>query len=86
MSDDKSPVVTTTDTGVAAPSDEFSLSARGDGRLLLQDQYLIQKMGHFNRERVPEHVVQAKGRGAFDFFEATEDVASGVHGALVAGT
>jgi catalase len=51
MSGDKSPVVTTTDTGIAAPSDEFSLSAGGDGPLLLQDQYLIQKMAHFNRER-----------------------------------
>ncbi len=41
---------------------------------MLQDHYLIQKMAHFNRERVPEHVVHAKGHGAFGFFEATEDV------------
>ena len=31
-------------------------------------------MAHFNRERIPERVVHAKGHGAFGFFEATEDV------------
>ncbi|MGH9068848.1 MAG: catalase, partial [Acidimicrobiales bacterium] len=68
------PGVTTTDAGIAAPSDEFSLSAGPDGPLLLQDHYLIQKMAQFNRERVPERVVHAKGHGAFGFLEITEDV------------
>jgi catalase len=36
--------VTTTDTGMIAPSDEFSRSAGPNGPLLLQDHYLIQKM------------------------------------------
>src|SRR6201999_33012 len=31
-------------------------------------------MQHFNRERVPERVVHAKGSGAHGFFEVTEDV------------
>jgi catalase len=57
-----------------APSDEFSQSVGTDGPLLLQDHYLIQKMAQFNRERVPERVVHAKGGGAFGVFEATEDV------------
>jgi catalase len=64
----------TTDSGIAAPSDEFSESAGEQGPLLLQDHYLIQKMAQFNRERVPERVVHAKGSGAFGFFETTEDV------------
>jgi len=34
---------TTTDTGMSAPSDEFSQSVSPDGPLLLQDHYLIQK-------------------------------------------
>ena len=34
----------------------------------------VQKMQHFNRERVPERVVHAKGGGAHGFFEVTEDV------------
>jgi catalase len=66
--------MTTTDAGIAAPSDEFSQSVGPDGPLLLQDHYLIQKMAQFNRERVPERVVHAKGGGAYGVFEATEDV------------
>src|SRR5690349_8696465 len=63
---------TTTDAGVPAASDEFSLTAGPDGPILLQDHYLVQKMAQFNRERVPERVVHAKGGGAFGYFEATE--------------
>lgn len=65
---------TTTDSGTPAPSDEFSLSVGPNGPLLLQDHYLIQKMAQFNRERVPERVVHAKGGGAHGFMEITEDV------------
>jgi catalase len=43
--------VTTTDAGIAAPSDEHSLAVGPDGQLLLQDHYLVQKMAQFNRER-----------------------------------
>ena len=64
--------VTTTDGGVPAASDEYSLTVGPDGPVLLQDRYLIQKMVQFNRERVPERVVHAKGGGAFGYFEATE--------------
>jgi catalase len=66
--------VTTTDAGIPAPSDHDSLSVGPNGPLLLQDHYLIQKMAQFNRERVPERVVHAKGGGAFGFMEITEDV------------
>src|SRR3989442_6843203 len=76
MSDqrDQRPPFTTTDAGIPAPSDEYSLSVGPQGPLLLQDHYLIQKMAQFNRERVPERVVHAKGSGAFGYFEVTEDV------------
>ncbi|MBO3745781.1 catalase [Streptosporangiaceae bacterium NEAU-GS5] len=66
--------VTTTNAGTPAPSDEHSQSVGPDGPLLLQDHYLIQKMAQFNRERVPERVVHAKGGGAYGFLEITEDV------------
>jgi catalase len=66
------PPVTTTDAGIATGSDEHSLTVGPDGPILLQDHYVIQKMAHFNRERVPERVVHAKGGGAHGFFEATE--------------
>src|SRR5216683_190448 len=65
---------TTTDAGIPAPSDEHSQSVGPNGPLLLQDHYLIQKMAQFNRERVPERVVHAKGGGAYGVFEATADV------------
>ena len=64
---------TTTDAGIAAASDEHSLTIGPDGPILLQDHYVIQKMAHFNRERVPERVVHAKGGGAHGYFEVTED-------------
>jgi catalase len=68
------PKVTTTDAGIAAPSDSHSLTIGSNGPILLQDHYLIQKMAQFNRERVPERVVHAKGGGAFGHFKVTEDI------------
>src|SRR3954464_9846201 len=65
---------TTTNAGIPAESDEHSLTAGPSGPVLLQDHYLIEKMAQFNRERVPERVVHAKGSGAFGYFEVTEDV------------
>jgi len=62
--------VTTTDSGISAPSDEHSLTTGPAGPIALHDHYLIQKMAQFNRERVPERVVHAKGSGAFGYFEA----------------
>ncbi|GII93638.1 catalase [Sinosporangium siamense] len=66
--------ITTTDSGIPAPSDEFSLSVGPNGPLLMQDHYVIQKMAQFNRERVPERVVHAKGGGAYGILQITEDV------------
>lgn len=65
---------TTTDAGIPAPSDEFSLSVGPNGPLLMQDHYVIQKMAQFNRERVPERVVHAKGGGAHGIFQVTQDL------------
>ncbi|MEO8899214.1 MAG: catalase [Candidatus Dormibacter sp.] len=73
MTDGKPPV-TTTDSGIPAPSDEFSLTIGPSGPIALHDHYVVQKMQHFNRERVPERVVHAKGGGAHGFFEVTADV------------
>ncbi len=68
------PPTTTNDSGVPAPSDEYSLTVGPAGPTVLHDHYVVQKMQHFNRERVPERVVHAKGTGAHGFFEVTEDV------------
>ena len=81
MSND-TPDYTTSDAGIPATSDEHSLTVGPDGPILLQDTYLVQKMQHFNRERVPERVVHAKGGGAHGFFETTEDVSGFTKAAL----
>ncbi|ODV78780.1 peroxisomal catalase [Suhomyces tanzawaensis NRRL Y-17324] len=44
------------------------------GPLLLQDFNLIDSLAHFDRERIPERVVHAKGSGAFGEFEVTDDI------------
>ncbi|MCB5907560.1 catalase [Streptomyces pinistramenti] len=66
--------VTTTDSGIPVSSDEYSQSVGSNGPLLLQDHHLIQKLAAFDRERVPERVVHAKGGGAYGVLEITEDV------------
>ncbi|MFJ9207300.1 catalase [Streptomyces sp. L-9-10] len=68
------PPATTTDAGCPVASDEFSLSAGTNGPVLLQDTYLIEKLAHFVRERVPDRVYHVKGGGAFGYFEAAADV------------
>jgi catalase len=40
----------------------------------MQDVHLLEKLGHFDRERIPERVVHAKGAGAYGYFEVTADV------------
>ena len=73
----------TTDTGAPAVSDRNSLTVGPDGPILLHDVHFINQMAHFNRERVPERNVHAKGGGAFGVFKATEDVSRYTKAALV---
>ncbi|VFB00838.1 catalase [Nocardia cyriacigeorgica] len=56
---------TTTNTGIPVESDNESLTAGTQGPVLLHDHYLIEKLAQFNRERVPERIVHAKGSGAY---------------------
>lgn len=44
------------------------------GPILLQDNHFIDELAHFDRERIPERVVHAKGAGAFGYFEVTHDI------------
>jgi catalase len=73
---------TTTDAGIPVASDEHSLTVGPDGPILLQDQYLIEQMANFNRERIPERQPHAKGSGAFGHFETTSDVSAYTRAAL----
>lgn len=54
----------TTASGIRVADNQNSLSAGPRGPLLLQDSHPIGKLQHFNRERIPERVVHAKGSGA----------------------
>lgn len=69
----KTPILTTA-SGVPVADDQNSMTAGPRGPVLLQDYHLIEKLQHFNRERVPERVVHAKGSGAYGTFTATQDI------------
>ncbi|KAF7193427.1 Catalase [Pseudocercospora fuligena] len=53
------------------------------GPLLLQDVHLVDTLATFNRERIPERIVHARGAGAHGFFEATTDFAENLSAADV---
>ncbi len=69
----KNPRLTTAD-GAPIPDNENALSAGPRGPLLMQDVVLIEQMQRFNRERIPERVVHAKGSGAYGTFTVTNDI------------
>ena len=64
----------TTDTGKPISDDRNSTTVGPYGPTLLQDSYLIEKLSRFNRERIPERVVHARGVGVHGEFEVTSDV------------
>lgn len=60
--------------GAPVPNNDHSLSAGERGPVLLQDFFLVEKLAHFDRERIPERVVHAKGAGAYGYFEVTKEL------------
>ena len=64
----------TTNFGRKVEDDQNSVTAGARGPVLLQDVHLIEKLAHFNRERIPERVVHAKGAGAWGYFKVTNEV------------
>lgn len=64
----------TTAFGIPVDNDLNSQTAGERGPVLMQDVHLLEKLGHFDRERIPERVVHAKGAGAGGYFEVTADV------------
>lgn len=64
----------TTASGRPYVDHEDSLTAGPRGPILLEDYILHEKMAHFNRERIPERVVHAKGSGAHGTFTVTHDI------------
>ena len=64
----------TTASGIPYVENENTMSVGARGPLLLEDFILHEKMAHFNRERIPERVVHAKGTGAYGKFTVTNDI------------
>ncbi|KAG1661806.1 Catalase [Nymphon striatum] len=68
------PECMTSSEGCPVGNKVASLTAGPRGPMLLQDNIYIDEMAHFDRERIPERVVHAKGAGAFGYFEVTHDI------------
>ncbi|MFZ3109833.1 MAG: catalase [Rectinemataceae bacterium] len=66
--------ILTTNTGKPVENDQNSMTAGAGGPTLMQDVHLMEKLAHFDRERIPERVVHAKGAGAGGYFEVTHDL------------
>ncbi|KPK99429.1 MAG: catalase, partial [candidate division Zixibacteria bacterium SM23_73_3] len=64
----------TTNFGTPVSDDQNSITAGIPGPVLMQDVHLLEKLAHFDRERIPERVVHAKGAGAYGYFEVSHDV------------
>jgi catalase len=65
------PVMTTSSGPVG--DNQNSVTAGPRGPVLMEDYLLFEKMAQFNRERIPERVVHAKGSGAYGTFTVTAD-------------
>ena len=68
------PNILTNAAGAPVADNQNSKTAGKRGPVLLEDVWLLEKLAHFNRERIPERVVHAKGSGAFGTFTVTHDI------------
>ncbi|WP_085521946.1 catalase [Tuberibacillus sp. Marseille-P3662] len=73
MSEEKKQNRMTTAAGAPVADNQNSQTAGSRGPALIQDFHLLEKLAHFNRERIPERIVHAKGAGAHGYFEVTND-------------
>jgi catalase len=74
----------TTSAGIPVGDNQNALTAGPRGPLLVQDWQLFEKHAHFNRERIPERVVHAKGSGAYGTFTVTNDITRYTKAAILA--
>ncbi|XP_012281879.1 catalase [Orussus abietinus] len=79
------PPVLLTGNGNPIANKKASITVGPRGPVLLQDFVYLDEMSHFNRERIPERVVHAKGAGAFGYFEVTHDISKYCKAKVFAG-
>lgn len=77
--------VLTDENGAPVADNQHSQSAGPGGPLLLQDHHLIEKLARFDRERIPERVVHARGSAAYGIFELTKDCSAWTKAAFLNG-
>ncbi len=64
----------TTATGSPVADDDNSISVGERGSLTFDNHYTFEKLAHFNRERIPERVVHARGTGAYGQFTVSRSL------------
>jgi len=64
----------TTSAGAPIADDNNSISAGHRGPLTFDNFRMFEKLAHFNRERIPERVVHARGSGAYGTFTLEKDL------------
>lgn len=66
--------ILTTSTGSPVSDDDNSISIGERGALTFDNHYTFEKLAHFNRERIPERVVHARGTGCYGTFTVTRSM------------
>ena len=66
----------TSANGAPIANDQTSVTAGERGSLTFENWRVFEKLAHFNRERIPERVVHARGSGAYGTFTSSKDMAS----------
>ena len=66
----------TTAAGAPVADDNNSVSAGARGPLTFDNVQLFEKLAHFNRERIPERVVHARGSGAYGTFKLSKSLSN----------
>ena len=74
----------TNQAGAPVADNQNSLTAGERGPVMMQDAWLMEKLGHFDREVIPERRMHAKGSGAFGKFTVTHDVSAYTKAAVFA--
>lgn len=77
--------VITRNNGAPVGDNQNSTTAGENGPVLLQDIHLIEKLAAFDRERIPERVVHARGAGAYGVFESYGDQSKMTRAAFLNG-
>lgn len=64
----------TTSLGAPIANDQNMLTIGARGPALMEDVQFIEKLAHFDRERIPERVVHAKGVGVHGYFQTARSM------------